>query len=73
VVTIDDGRVSTGIIAHETATSITLKRAENVQETILRQNIDELSSTGTSLMPEGMEKKIRPQEMADLLAYVLGR
>ncbi len=73
VVTIDDGRVSTGIIANETATSITLKRAENVQETILRQNIEELASTGTSLMPEGMEKKIQPQEMADLLAYVLGK
>jgi putative heme-binding domain-containing protein len=73
IVTIDDGRVSTGIIANETATSITLKRAENVQETILRQNIEELASTGTSLMPEGMEKKILPQEMADLLAYVLGK
>ena len=70
---VDDGRVATGIIAEETATSLTLRRAENQQETILRQNIEELTSTGASLMPEGVEKKVTPQEMADLLAYVLGK
>ena len=71
VVALDDGRVVTGAIASESPTSITLKRAENVQETILRQNIEEISSTGKSLMPEGLEEKINPQEMADLLAFLL--
>lgn len=71
VVTLDDGRVLTGIITEETATSLTLRRAEGVQETVLRQNIDEISGTGHSLMPEGFEKKIQPQEMADLLQYLL--
>jgi putative membrane-bound dehydrogenase-like protein len=73
VVTIDDGRVTTGIIASETATSITLKRAEDQQETILRQNIEEIASAGTSLMPEGLEKKLSHQDMADLLRFLLGR
>jgi putative membrane-bound dehydrogenase-like protein len=73
VVAVDDGRVATGMIASETATSITLKRAENVQETILRQNIEQISSTGTSLMPEGMEKKLSLQDAADLLSFLLGR
>ncbi|HEX4130940.1 MAG TPA: PVC-type heme-binding CxxCH protein [Pirellulales bacterium] len=68
---LDDGRVATGIIAGETPTSITLKRAENVQETILRKDIEQLASTGTSLMPEGIEKKIDPRTMADLLAFLL--
>jgi hypothetical protein len=40
---------------------------------VLRQNIDQISGTGHSLMPEGFEKKIKPQEMADLLAYLLGK
>ncbi len=42
-----------------------------MQETFLRQNIDAISSTGASLMPEGLEKKITPPEMADLIAYLL--
>lgn len=72
VVALDDGRLVTGIIAEETATSITLRRAERIDETILRRNIDEMSGAGHSLMPEGVEKKINQQEMADLLEYLLG-
>ncbi len=68
-----DGRVATGIIAAETATSITLRRAEGQQETILRDDIDAIASSGRSLMPEGFEKRITPAEMADLLAILLGR
>ena len=72
IVVTDEGRTTTGIIAAETATSITLRRAEGQQETILRQNIDEITSSGVSLMPEGLEKKISPQEMADLLQFLVG-
>ncbi len=69
---LDDGRISTGLIASETPTSITLRRAENQQETVLRQNLEELTSTGMSLMPEGLEQKITPQEAADLFAFLRG-
>lgn len=71
IVALDDGRTLTGIIADETANSVTLRRAEGIDETILRQNIDEISGTGHSLMPEGFEKKITPREMADLIAFLL--
>ena len=71
IVLLDDGRTITGIITEETATSITLRRAEAVEETVLRQNIEEISGTGRSLMPEGFEKKISPLEMADLIAFLL--
>ena len=67
-----DGRVATGMMASETATSVTLRRANNVQETILRTNIDEIIASGKSLMPEGLEQKVPPQDMADLLGFVLG-
>ena len=36
----------------------------------LRQDIDEIQSSGVSLMPEGMEKNITVEEMADLLAFL---
>ena len=65
-----DGRTASGMIAGESATSITLKRGEGQSETILRSDIEELTSTGVSLMPEGLEKQIDEQAMADLLAYL---
>lgn len=71
VVTTEEGRVTTGIVAEETATSLTIRRAENQQETILRKDISSISSSGKSLMPEGLEKKVSPQEMADLLTFLL--
>jgi len=66
-----DGRSITGMIAAETATSVTLRRAENQSDTILRSDLDALQSTGQSIMPEGLEKEISPQAMADLIAYLL--
>jgi putative heme-binding domain-containing protein len=65
-----DGRSLTGMVAAETATSVTLKRGENQTDTILRINIDTMRSTGLSLMPEGLEQQIDRQAMADLIAYL---
>jgi putative heme-binding domain-containing protein len=66
-----DGRQLTGILAAETATSITLKRADNASDTVLRIDIEQLRSTGMSLMPEGLEKQIDQAAMADLIAYLM--
>ncbi|MEX0585103.1 MAG: c-type cytochrome, partial [Pirellulales bacterium] len=65
-----DGRSLTGMIAAETATSVTLRRAEGASDTVLRVHIEELQSTRLSIMPEGVEKQVDPQGMADLLAYL---
>jgi putative membrane-bound dehydrogenase-like protein len=67
----DNGRTLTGMITTETATSITLRRPDGTSETILRVNIEELRSTGMSFMPEGLEKSINQQEMADLISYLM--
>jgi putative membrane-bound dehydrogenase-like protein len=66
-----DGRVLAGLIANDTAAAIELQRAENVRETVSRQDIEEIVSTGKSLMPEGMEQKINQQDVADLIAFLL--
>jgi putative heme-binding domain-containing protein len=69
-VRLNDGRVLTGLISAETDAGLTLRRAQNQEDNILRSEIDEIGSGGKSLMPEGMEQKITPQEMADLIAYL---
>jgi len=64
------GQVFSGLLAEETATSLKLRRAEGIEETLLRSEIDQLRSTGQSLMPEGLEQTISLQEMADLIAFL---
>jgi len=49
---------------------MTLRRAEAKEDVILRSNIDELISNGISLMPEGFEKELNAQEIADVIAFV---
>jgi putative heme-binding domain-containing protein len=68
-----DGRVLTGLIASETATSITLKRSLGATDSIFRTNIAILSSSGVSLMPDELEKTMTRQELADLIAFLKGR
>ncbi|MBY0587659.1 c-type cytochrome [bacterium] len=70
-IVLDDGRVASGMVASENANSVTLKRAEGVTQTISRDSIESMQSTGKSLMPEGIEQKISPTEMAHLIAYLL--
>lgn len=65
-----EGRVHTGIITNETSSSVTLRQPEGKDVTLLRRDIDELVSTGKSLMPVGLEKNIDLQQMADLISYL---
>jgi putative membrane-bound dehydrogenase-like protein len=64
------GRVLTGLIKNETASSITIRLPEGKEETILRTDVEELKSSGLSLMPVGLEKTITVEQMADLIAYL---
>lgn len=65
------GRTLDGIITAESAASITLKRAEGITETVLRRDFAQLSGSGLSLMPEGLEAAISVEQMADLIAFLL--
>jgi putative heme-binding domain-containing protein len=69
--TTTDGRTASGMIAAETATSVTLRRGEGLEETFLRGEIDQLRSTGLSLMPEALEEQLSRQELADLIGYLM--
>ncbi len=65
-----DGRTISGIITSESATALTLKRAQGVTDVVPREQIEAVSSTGLSLMPEGLEKGESPQDLADLIAFL---
>ena len=64
------GVTHTGILASETASSLTLRAAEAKETTLLRNELDELQSSTKSLMPEGLEKEVSPADAAALIAYI---
>ncbi|MGY8656543.1 MAG: PVC-type heme-binding CxxCH protein [Verrucomicrobiia bacterium] len=67
-----DDRSLNGLLASESDTSVTLRLAQGVDETILRSNIQSMRSTSLSLMPDELEKTMPKQELADLLAFLKG-
>ncbi|MCA9137779.1 MAG: c-type cytochrome [Planctomycetales bacterium] len=68
-----DGSVFTGLIESETGEAVVLKMAEGKTKTIGRAEIDQMKASDVSLMPEGVEKDITPEQMADLLAFLKGQ
>src|SRR5439155_20467955 len=65
-----NGLTFTGVLASETGNSITLIGTEGKQQVILRGDLEELTSTNKSVMPEGLEKDLKPQDIADLIAFI---
>jgi putative membrane-bound dehydrogenase-like protein len=65
-----DGRQRVGFLSAETATSITLVSTDGQEHTILRTDLESLTGSGKSVMPEGLEKDVSIDQMADLLAFL---
>ena len=70
VVVTRDGRIRDGLIANESRGTITLRRSESEDETILRSSIGEIKASPVSLMPDGLEQGMSQRDMADLIAYL---
>ena len=50
-----DGKLITGVIANQSATSVTLRRKKGEEDTVLRSNISELRELTVSAMPDNLE------------------
>jgi putative membrane-bound dehydrogenase-like protein len=65
-----DGRTLVGMLVSESGNSITLREPGGKDHVLLRQEL-QISATGKSVMPEGLENDLSKTEMADVIAYVL--
>lgn len=65
-----DGRVITGLLAGDSGPAILLRRSEGKEESIPRAQIESMRASGKSIMPEGVEKDLSVQEVADLLEFL---
>ena len=66
----DAGKTHNGILAEETGESITLLAPKGERVSLLRNELELLRSTAKSTMPEGLEKDLKTQDLADVIAYV---
>ena len=65
-----DGRVVTGLVAEDSPQRVVLKIQGGKLETIARDEIDEMETSKLSLMPEDLEKQLKPEEIADLFSFL---
>jgi len=73
IVTLQDGRTLQGLMSSETKTSIELYDAQAKKHLILREDIDNIVSTPKSLMPDGFEKQVPPDDLVNLLEFLTQR
>ncbi|MBI2928254.1 MAG: HEAT repeat domain-containing protein [Verrucomicrobia bacterium] len=65
-----DDEFATGLLHTDTADTVTLLQAQSLKVTIPRAQITRMESTGLSLMPEGLEAGLTPQDLRDLTAFL---
>jgi putative heme-binding domain-containing protein len=70
VVETKDDESYIGLVVSETGTTVTLRQAFGKEYVIPRKNVRKMQNQGQSLMPEGIEAGLTPQDLADLLTYV---
>lgn len=66
----DEGRVTSGIIARETAEAIYLIDNARAEVRVPRSAIETLEQGRVSIMPEGMDTQLSRQDLADLIAFL---
>ncbi|WP_397570808.1 PVC-type heme-binding CxxCH protein [Schlesneria sp. T3-172] len=72
-VVLNDGRVMNGLLASESKTAIEIFDAEGKKHALQRADIEELIASTKSLMPEGFEKQVKPDEIKNLLEFLTQR
>jgi putative heme-binding domain-containing protein len=65
-----EGDTFTGVLQTESADGVVLLQAMGLRSVIPRKDVQEMRSTGLSLMPEGLEAGLSPADLRDLVAYV---
>lgn len=70
MVTLADGRILSGVIAAQTERTLTL-RLLNQEQSVERKEIVKQETSPVSMMPEGLLNALTPDQVRDLLAYLM--
>lgn len=67
------GQVLSGVVSAESDATVTLLDSQGKSYAIARGDIEDLQTSTQSLMPEELYKEISPEQMRDLIDYVIQR
>jgi putative heme-binding domain-containing protein len=70
VVATKDGKVMNGIIARQTGDTLFLRDSAGAELRVPKDQVQEMTRSATSIMPEGLERSITKDEFRDLLAFL---
>lgn len=66
-----DGESYSGLVVSENESTLTLRQPNGQETQLARANLQSVRSLGQSMMPEGLEEGLTPQDLADLMQYIL--
>ncbi len=69
-ITTVSGKVYTGILARQTADVVFLRTADRAEVRIPRTDIETLTASSVSIMPQGLHKTLTSDELRDLLSFL---
>lgn len=64
------GQVHRGLLARETAAAIYLRTSERAEIRVNRGEIEQLTPTALSIMPEGLDQTLSMSQLGDLVAFL---
>jgi putative heme-binding domain-containing protein len=70
IVTTKDGRSITGVITRRTGDTLVLRDSSGAELRLRKAQVEEMTRSATSLMPEGLDKAMSREEFRDLLAFL---
>ena len=73
VVELIDGRTVAGIVISENRSEVTIGIDAEKQVHLSREEIEQISPSPTSVMPNGIATLLTPQELSDLLEFLAER
>lgn len=65
-----DGKIFSGMIVYENIDALVLRNSSNQSFRIETKEIEQRRTMSTSLMPNGLIQGLRPEDLADLYAYL---
>ena len=69
-ITLKSGESLDGLVSAETANNLVLRLPGGIEHAVLRSDIATMLPSKLSLMPNGFESALKPQNMADLLRWL---
>ena len=70
IVVTDDGRSFQGVVREEAGGALAVQTSATVVERVPREEVESIEPGRTSIMPQGYEKLLSAQDLADLVAFL---